>query len=393
MITLKRRSWSSLLSCCLVAVLSTSGPPLSVAWAQAGPGEAPLPPPAAAPLPPGAPEAPAPLSSDQLEQLVAPIALYPDALVAQILAGATYPIEVVQAARWQSANAGLSGAALAAAVDSQDWDPSIKALTQFPSVLANMNTNLSWTSALGQAYYYQPSDVLNAVQVMRQRALAAGTLVTTPQQTVVNENGLVTIVPANPEMVYVPTYNPYAVYGAPVPEYPGYSMGELLGAGALGFLAGVAVGWFANEPWGWNYWNTDWHHHHVVYQNNVWVSNTSSFGSIGGYGGGYRGGRGYGGGYRGGYAGGWAREATPALSAEAPGQATEPARERGIAGAGHGTREMASREAGRMGAPAEARPGAGAKPSYRPSAPATEISPGRRRQIPSEASARLGKPV
>lgn len=360
MITLKRRSWSSLLSCCLVAVLSTSGPPLSVAWAQAGPGEAPLPPPAAAPLPPGAPEAPAPLSSDQLEQLVAPIALYPDALVAQILAGATYPIEVVQAARWQSANAGLSGAALAAAVDSQDWDPSIKALTQFPSVLANMNTNLSWTSALGQAYYYQPNDVLNAVQVMRQRALAAGTLATTPQQTVLNQNGLVTIVPANPDMVYVPTYNPFAVYGAPVPVYPGYSMGELLGAGVLGFLAGVAVGWFANEPWGWNYWNTDWYHHHVIYQNNVWVSNSSSFASIGGYGGGYRGGRGtfnrpaggYAGAQRGGAAAGYGAGTSPSRPAIA-------------------NREMASREAGRMGAPAEARPGAGAGPSYRYNAPAT----------------------
>ena len=362
MITLKRRIWSSLLSCCLVAVLSTSGPPLSVAWAQ-GPGEAPPPPGAVAPLPGAAPDTPAPLSSDQLDQLVAPIALYPDALVAQILAGATYPIEVVQAARWRSANAGLSGAAMAAAVDSQDWDPSIKALTQFPSVLANMNTNLSWTSALGQAYYSQPQDVLNAVQVMRQRAFAAGTLMTTPQQTVVNENGMVMIAPANPEMVYVPTYNPYAVYGAPVPEYPGYSMGELLGAGALGFLAGVAVGWFANEPWGWNGWNTDWHHHYVTYQNNVYVSNTGSFGR---YGGGYRGG--YGGGYRGGRGN---------VNRPAGGYAGA---ERGGAGAGYGrgtsanrlgnaNREMANREAGRMGAPAEARPGAGARPSY--NAPAT----------------------
>ena len=362
---LKCRGWSSLLSCCLVAVLSTSGPPLSVAWAQPGPGEAPPPPPVAAPPAVEAPETPAPLSSDQLDQLVAPIALYPDALVAQVLAGATYPIEVVQAARWQSANAGLSGVALAAAVASQDWDPSIKALTQFPSVLANMNTNLSWTSALGQAYYYQPSDVLNAVQVMRQRALAAGTLMTTPQQTVVNENGLVTIAPANPDMVYVPTYNPYAVYGAPVEPYPGYSLGELLGVGALGFLAGVAVGWFANEPWGWNYWNTDWHHHYVVYQNNVYVSNTSSFGSVGGYGGGYRGGRGYGGGYRGGYAGGGRGGAGAGYGAGA---------QRGAAGAGYGAREMASREAGRMGAPTEARPGAGARPSYKPNvsaAPAT----------------------
>ena len=361
MITLKRRGWSSLLSCCLVAVLCASCPSLPVAWAQAAPEGAPPPPASAAPPPAEeGPETPAPLSSDQLDQLVAPIALYPDALVAQILAGSTYPIEVVQAARWQSANAGLSGAALAAAVNSQDWDPSIKALTQFPSVLANMNTNLSWTSALGQAYYSQPSDVLNAVQVMRQRALAAGTLLSTPQQTVLNQNGLVTIVPANPDMVYVPTYNPYAVYGAPVEPYPRYSMGELIGAGALGFLAGVAIGWFANEPWGWGYWNTDWHHHYVVYQNNVWVSNTRSFASIGGYGGGYRGGRsnfgrgagGYAGAERGGAAAGYGRGTAATLP-------------------GNANREVASREQGRMGAPAEASGGVGARPSYGSNAPAT----------------------
>src|SRR5208282_6424945 len=163
MMTLKRRGLSSLLSCwlscCLVAVLWTSCHSFSVAWAQEeAPEGAAAPPEAAA----EAPEAPAPLSSDELDQLVAPIALYPDALVAQILAGSTYPTEVVEAARWQSANPGLSGDSLAAAVDSQDWDPSIKALTQFPSVLANMNNNLSWTSALGQAYYDQPEDMLNA---------------------------------------------------------------------------------------------------------------------------------------------------------------------------------------------------------------------------------------
>jgi hypothetical protein len=232
MITLKRRNCSSLrrgcsslLSCCLVAVLWTSGPSLSVAWAQAeAPVEAPAPPPpeAAAPLPPEAPETPAPLSSDELDQLVAPIALYPDALVAQILAGSTYPTEVVEAARWQSANSGLSGDSLAAAVDSQDWDPSIKALTQFPSVLANMNNNLSWTSALGQAYYYQPEDILNAVQVMRRRALAARTLVNTRQQRYVDQDDLIMIEPVNPDEVYVPEYNPRVIYGAPEPVYPGY---------------------------------------------------------------------------------------------------------------------------------------------------------------------------
>ncbi len=137
MMTLKRRGLSSLfscwLSCCLVAVLWTSGHSFSVAWAQEeAPQEAAPPDEAAAPE---TPEAPAPLSSDELDQLVAPIALYPDALVAQILAGSTYPTEIVEAARWQSANPGLSGDDLAAAVDSTNWDPSIKALTQFPSVL------------------------------------------------------------------------------------------------------------------------------------------------------------------------------------------------------------------------------------------------------------------
>ena len=289
--TLKRRGLSSLLSCwlscCLVVVLWTSCHSFSVAWAQEeAPEEAAAPPEAAA----EAPEAPAPLSSDELDQLVAPIALYPDALVAQILAGSTYPTEVVEAARWQSANPGLSGDSLAAAVDSQDWDPSIKALTQFPSVLANMNNNLSWTSALGQAYYYQPEDMLNAVQVMRQRALAARTLVNTPQQTVVDQNGVIMIEPVNPDEVYVPNYNPGVIYGAPEPVYPGYSMGEMIGAGALAFGAGIAVGVLANQAWGWHGWNTDWHHRHVIYQNNTYVSNSNTFSSAGGYGGGNRGG-------------------------------------------------------------------------------------------------------
>jgi hypothetical protein len=111
---------------------------------------------------------------EELQQLVAPIALYPDALVSQILAGATYPTEVVEADRWVQDNPNLKGKDLANAVDQQPWDPSIKALTQFPSVLANMDKNLSWTSALGEAYANQSEAVMNAVQVMRARAQAAG---------------------------------------------------------------------------------------------------------------------------------------------------------------------------------------------------------------------------
>src|SRR5690349_1859724 len=117
-----------------------------------------------------APAATAQQSPEELQQLVAPIALYPDALVAQILAASTYPTEIVEADRWMQSNSGLQGKQLAKEVNKQPWDPSVKALTQFPSVLANMDKNLSWTSSLGDAYVNQEQDVMDAVQVMRRRA-------------------------------------------------------------------------------------------------------------------------------------------------------------------------------------------------------------------------------
>ena len=383
MMTLKRRGRSSLLSCCLVAVLWTSGHSLSVAWAQAGPPEEAPPPEAAA----AAPETPAPLSSDELDQLVAPIALYPDALVAQILAGATYPTEIVEAARWQSANSGLSGDSLAAAVDTQNWDPSVKALTQFRSVLMNMNNSLSWTSALGQAYYYQPEDVLNAVQVMRQRALAARTLANTPQQTVVNQDGTVIIEPVNPNMVYVPAYNPADVYGAPEAVYPGYSMGEMIAAGVLAFGAGVAVGALASQAWGWHGWNTDWHHHHVTYQNNVYVSNTNTFASVGSYGGENRGGN----------------FNRPAANGRQSGFNAPAGRAQEAAAAGYrsgapanrpanASREVANRGPAQMGAPAEAHPAAGARPAHEPSAPANRPA-NANREVANRGPAQMGAPA
>ena len=125
---------------------------------------------------------------EQLQRLVAPIALYPDSLVAQILAASTFPDEVVEADRWVQAHPDLKGQALGQAVDQQPWDPSVKALTAFPSVLGNMDNNLSWTSSLGDAYYNQPQDVTDAVQVMRHKAEQAGNLKSTPQQ-VVKEEG------------------------------------------------------------------------------------------------------------------------------------------------------------------------------------------------------------
>jgi len=159
-------------------------------------------------------------SPDELNQLVAPIALYPDALVAQIVAAASYPTEVVEANRWIQQNPDLKGEELAKAADSQSWDPSVKALTQFPSVLATMDKNLSWTSALGDAYVSQPQKVLDAVQVMRQRAQQAGNLKSTPQEAVTTEGQTIAIQPADPDVVYVPEYDPWDVYGEPLEYYP-----------------------------------------------------------------------------------------------------------------------------------------------------------------------------
>src|SRR4029077_18077382 len=150
---------------------------------------------------------------EEMQQLVAPIALYPDSLVAQILAASTFPEQVVEADRWVQAHPDLKGDDLAQAVDQQPWDPSVKALAAFPSVLGNMDKNLSWTSSLGDAYYNQQQDVMDAVQAMRQRAQQAGNLKTTPQQTVTTQGSTVIIQPADPTVVYVPAYDPWAVYG------------------------------------------------------------------------------------------------------------------------------------------------------------------------------------
>src|SRR5580704_4421410 len=154
-------------------------------------------------------------TADELQQLVAPIALYPDSLVAQILAAATFPEQVVEADRWVQAHPDLKGTDLGNAVDQQPWDPSVKALTGFPSVLGNMDKNLSWTSSLGDTYYNQEKDVMDAVQVMRQRAQEAGKLKNTEQQTVTTQDSNIVIEAASPEVVYVPAYDPWVVYGDP----------------------------------------------------------------------------------------------------------------------------------------------------------------------------------
>lgn len=215
------------------------------------------------------------LSADELQQLVAPIALYPDALVAQILGAASFPDQIGAANTWLQQNKELTGEALMKAVDPQPWDPSVKALTQFPSVLDNMTKNLSWTSSLGEAYNTQTADVMSAVQALRAKAKAAGNLESGSQITVVEQSPeTIVIQPANPEVVYVPEYNPAVVYGAPVVT-PGYTAATVA-TGLLAFGVGVAIG--ANSGccgWGYNYWNVNWRGGAVVYRNNAYYGNNA----------------------------------------------------------------------------------------------------------------------
>jgi hypothetical protein len=182
----------------------------------------------------------------ELEQLVAPIALYPDSLVAQILMASTYPLEVVEAARWSKANSSLKGKALEDALQQQDWDASVKSLTAFPQVLAQMNEKLDVTQKLGDAFLAQQKEVLDAVQRLRAKADAAGNLKSGKEQTVskAQEGGttIIKIEPTDPQTVYVPTYSP-AVYGAwPYPAYPPYYYPYPPGAGLFAFGVGLAIG-------------------------------------------------------------------------------------------------------------------------------------------------------
>ena len=216
---------------------------------------------------------------EQLDQLVAPIALYPDSLVAQVLAGSTFPAEVVEADRWLQDNSTLKGDALAQAVDQQSWDPSVKALTAFPSVLANMDKNLSWTSSLGDAYYNQQQDVMDAVQVMRQKAQTSGNLKTTTQQTVQTQGTTIIIQPADPQVVYVPAYNPWVVYGYPVAPWPFWypTPGIWFGGPDLSWGIGFGIGYYGGFGWGWNNWGTNWNTHVVVYNHNTYYSRSNTF--------------------------------------------------------------------------------------------------------------------
>ena len=267
----------------------------------------------------------------ELQQLVAPIALYPDALVAQILAAATYPEQIVEADRWMQQHGGLSGQQLAEEVDKEAWDPSVKALTAFPSVLANMDKNLSWTSSLGDAYVNHEPDVMSAIQDMRRRAQAAGNLKTTSQTKVTQEGQTIVVEPASPEVVYVPQYDPWVVYGPPVVAWPGwYWYPGLFVAGPGIAFAAFDVGFFGGFGWGFDRWGCDWHRHNVVFNHNVFVSRGRTFVNRNAFnqrrlgfarpGGGFRGGQfhggaGFGSGVRGGTPG---VHASPGRGFEAP---------------------------------------------------------------------------
>ena len=214
----------------------------------------------------------APIPADQLDSLVAPIALYPDPLLAQTLAASTYPLEVIQLEQWYANNKYLKDKALADAVAKQPWDPSVQALVAFPDVFHRMAANIQWTTDLGNAFLAQQSDVMDAVQRMRAKAQGTGNLTTNAQQKVETqavEGGQQAIVieQANPDVVYVPSYDPQMVYGAPPLAYPYYPYtypGYYAGMG-LAFGTGLVLGGvWSNNNWG----NCDWKHGDVNINNN-----------------------------------------------------------------------------------------------------------------------------
>jgi Protein of unknown function (DUF3300) len=194
---------------------------------------------------------------EELDQILAPIALYPDSLVAQILMASTYPLEVVQADRFAKQNASLKGEALTKALESQSWDPSVKSLVNFPQVLTMMSEKLEWTQKLGDAFLAQQKPVMDTIQSLRAKAQAAGNLKTTKEQTVIVEEKIIKIEPASPQVVYVPSYNPTVVYGAwPYPTYPPYSYYPpgYVATSMFAFGAGVAMG----AAWGYAWGNSNW---------------------------------------------------------------------------------------------------------------------------------------
>jgi len=207
------------------------------------------------------------LSKEELAQLLAPIALYPDELVSQILMASTYPLEVVQADRWAKSHKQSAGDVLAKQLEKENWDPSVKSLVNFPEVLAKMSEKIDLTTKIGDAFLSQQKDVMDTIQELRKKARDAGNLKTTKEQKVVVEKETIIIQPADPQVIYVPTYSPTVVYGAwPYPAYPPYYYYPPPPPAypAYHFAAGVAVG----LAWGYAWGHCDWHGGQVNYNVN-----------------------------------------------------------------------------------------------------------------------------
>jgi hypothetical protein len=226
------------------------------------------------------------LTPGQLDSLVAPIALYPDPILSQMLVASTYPLEIVEAGRWVKQNPNLQGKALTEAAAKQPWDASVQALVGLPQALQKLDQDVNWTSELGNAFLAQQADVMAAIQRMRHRAADAGVLQSNQQQTISttteNDQSFIEIQPASPQVVYVPTYNPETVWGPP-PDYypypalyyPPVSTGAAIAAGAISFGTGIALGAIWGGGGGWNNWgwNAGWGHNNVVINNNFINSN------------------------------------------------------------------------------------------------------------------------
>jgi hypothetical protein len=222
-------------------------------------------------------EQPAPtIPNDQLDSLVAPIALYPDPLLAQVLAASTYPLEIVQLQQWLAQHQGLKDQALVQAVEKEDWDPSVQAMAPLPDVVKQLADNIKWTTDLGNAFLAQQNDVMDAVQRMRMKAQGAGNLKSTEQQKVetktVDNKTVVVIEQAQPQVIYVPSYNPTVVYGPPVYPYPPIvypPVGAYVAGMAISFGVGMAIGAAWGGGWGYNCgWGGN---------NNITINNNNNF--------------------------------------------------------------------------------------------------------------------
>ncbi len=233
------------------------------------------------------------MSPDQLDGLVAPIALYPDPLLSQILVASTYPLELVQASQWLQRNGNLAGAARKQAAEGQNWDPSVQAMVLFPDVLKRLNQDITWTTDLGNAFLSQQAAVMDAVQNMRQKAQQAGKLTSGSQQTVSTSDAsgppIIQIQPANPEYIYVPQYDPAYIWG-PALYYPYASWFYPPFANGLyfGFGAGIPIGLYFGGGWGgwggWG-WGFGWGGHNLIVNNNFihrYNFNASRGGSLSG---------------------------------------------------------------------------------------------------------------